>query len=84
MLVAALVLFFAQIGPPAPQPAPVQVVQNNVTLQVPEPDPEATAEMAGWSFSGIVVNIIAPTFVTWTNSMLDIPDFFRTTPPDLT
>jgi hypothetical protein len=73
-----------QVGLPAPAP-PAQVnVHTDVTLQVPEPDPQAVGDMAGWSFSGIVVTIIAPTLLGWTNSLLDVPDFYRTTPPDLT
>lgn len=76
---------YAQIGPPLPQPQPAPIqVRNEITVQVPPPDPEATAEMAGWSFSGIVVNLIAPTLASWTNAILDVPDFIRETPPDLT
>jgi hypothetical protein len=79
-------LFLAQVGgnpivtPPQPQ---TTTVVNQVTVQVPEPDPQTTAQMAGWSFSGIVVTIIAPTLVKWTNDLLDVPDFVRNTPPDL-
>ena len=90
-MIATLVLvggmFFAQaLPPPVPAPAPpAQVhVTNEVTVQVPPPDPQATAEMAGQSFAGIFVTIIAPTLASWTNSLLDVPDFYRTTPPDLT
>lgn len=86
MLFLAVALYgglFAQGFVTPPQSSTV-TVHNEVTVQVPPPDPEATAEMAGQSFSGIVVSIIAPTLVGWTNSLLDIPDFFRNTPPDLT
>jgi hypothetical protein len=81
---AAIVLFL-QIGPGGPVITPPQnvTVQNNVTVQVPEPEPQATADMAAWSFQGIIINVMAPTLVSWANSLLDMPDFVRTTPEDL-
>jgi hypothetical protein len=86
-LVAAIGLtIFAQIAPPAPAPAPAAnvTVRNEIVVEPPPLDPEATAQMAGWSFQGIVVTVVAPTLVGWANSLLDIPDFYRQTPPDLT
>jgi len=81
-LVAGIGLFL-QVAMPG-QPPPAQVtVHSDVTVNVPPPDPEATADMAAWSFSGIVVNVISPTMVKWANALLDVPDFVRTTPPDL-
>ena len=79
-----LPLFF-QVAPPPPAP-PVQTnvnVHSDITVQVPPPDPEVTAQMAGDSFAGIVILQIAPTVTKWANDLLDIPDFVRTTPPDL-
>jgi hypothetical protein len=83
-VITAAIVLFLQIGPPVITPPANVTVQNNVTVQVPEPDPQATADMAAWSFQGIIINVMAPTLVQWTNSLLEVPDFFRTTPPDLT
>lgn len=77
---------FMQVGQPLvtpPQNSTV-TVHNEVTVQVPPPDPEATAQMAGWSFQGIIVTVMAPTLASWANALLDVPDFYRTTPADLT
>jgi hypothetical protein len=84
VLVATLGLFL-QIGPPmpAPVPPPEVTVRNEITLTAPDPDPEKTATMGSWAISGFVVNVVAPTAVDWTNALLDVPDFVRTTPPDM-
>lgn len=89
MLIGAALLAIGMLQqifpqPPSPPAEANVTVRNEVVVQVPEPDPEATAQMASWSFSGIVVTVIAPTFVKWTNDLLNLPDFIRTTPPDLT
>lgn len=85
MLALILLGFFAQVGNPiVPPPQPANVtVHNEVTVQVPPPDPQATAEMAGQSFQGIIINVIAPTAVQWANAALAFPDIYRETPPDL-
>jgi hypothetical protein len=83
-LVAAVVLFM-QGNPIVPLTPPQNVtVTNQVTVVAPEPDPEAIAEASTQSFQAITVNLIAPTLVSWVDGMLDVPDFLRTTPPDLT
>jgi hypothetical protein len=65
-----------------PQPGNV-TVQNNVTVEAPKPDPQAIADAATQSAAAIVVQMVAPTLAGWAD--LDkIPDFIRTTPPDLT
>lgn len=84
MLAIALALLL-QVGPPMPQPAPVQVIQNNVTLEAPPVDPEVVADTSVQSFQAIVVQLIAPTLAKWANDALDTPvDFIRRTPPEWT
>lgn len=82
LLVAGGVLFAQGIGP-APQPAPI-TVRNEITVQAPPPDPQAIADASITSVQAIVVQLAAPTLVKWVNDLLNIPDIFRTTPPDLT
>jgi hypothetical protein len=70
-----------QIGP-APQPAPV--IQNNITVAAPPPDPQAIAEASVQSSQAILVTVVAPPPIEWANDMLNLPDMWRTTPPGLT
>lgn len=56
----------------------------NVTVQAPEPDPEVIAQSSTQSFQAIVVQLVAPSLVGWVNDLLNMPDFLRQTPPDLT
>jgi hypothetical protein len=70
-----------QLGP-APQPAPV--VTTNVTLTAPPPDPAAIAEVSVQSSQSIMAVVIAPPPVQWATEMLNLPDFWRTTPPGMT
>lgn len=82
-MTVALVLFL-QIGPPMPQPVPpVQIVENRITLEAPEPSPQKTAVLGSWAISGFLVTTLAPTAIEWTNALLDVPDFIRSTPADL-
>lgn len=56
----------------------------NVTVQAPPPDPEVVAETSTQSFQAIVVQLVAPSLVKWVNDLLNMPDFLRQTPPELT
>jgi hypothetical protein len=70
-------------GLPGPVPAPV-TVRNEVTVQAPPPDPAVVRESAVESGQAIVISVITPPPVQWDNQLLDLPDVWRTTPPDLT
>lgn len=80
LLVGAML--FAQGFGPAPQPAPINV-RTEVTVSAPPPDPQAIADASTQSFQAIIVQLVAPTLVSWVNDLLNVPDFIRTTPPDL-
>jgi hypothetical protein len=81
-MVLALVVLFLQIGP-APQPAPIQN-HIDVTVQAPPPDPQAIAEASVQSAQAVVVQLVAPTLVSWANDAINMADIFRTTPPEWT
>lgn len=75
----------AQAGSPIVPPPPVQTQAHvDVTVQAPPPDPKAIADASSQSFQSVVVTLIAPTLVDWTNELLNIPDIIRHTPADLT
>jgi hypothetical protein len=86
MLVVAAVLLFMQGAPIVQPPSPPATIRNEVTVQVqaPPPDPEMIAQASTQSFQAIVVNLVAPTLVSWVDALLEPPDFLRTTPADLT
>lgn len=86
MLLAVVLVFFAQIGPPIPQPQPAPItVRNEVVVQAPPPDPQAIADASVQSAQAIVVELVAPTLAKWANDALDTPvDFIRRTPPEWT
>jgi hypothetical protein len=80
-----MVLLFAQGNPivQPPAPAPNITVRSEVTVQAPPPDPQAIADASTQSYQSIVVTLIAPTLVSWVDGLLNVPDFIRSTPPDL-
>jgi hypothetical protein len=72
-----------QIGPP-PAPVPPPIVNTTVTVQAPPPDPQAIADASVESSQAIIMTVIAPPPIEWANDMLNLPDFWRTTPANLT
>lgn len=85
--VVAAWIVFAQAGNPIvspPAPAPNVTVRNEITVTAPPPDPQAIADASVQSFQAVVVQLVAPTMVKWVDDLLNVPDFIRTTPPDLT
>lgn len=70
-----------QIGP-APQPAPV--ITTNITVSAPPPDPQVIAETYVEGSHAVINTVIVPMPVEWANDLLNLPDLWRTTPPDLT
>jgi hypothetical protein len=86
MLAVLGFVVLAQIGPPMPQPQPqpIQVVENRITVEAPPPDPQAIAEASVESAQAIVVQLIAPTLVSWANDAINMADIFTRTPPEWT
>lgn len=72
-----------QIGPP-PAPVPPPIINTTVTVQAPPPDPQMIAEASVESSKAIMITVVAPPPIEWANDMLSLPDFWRTTPADLT
>jgi hypothetical protein len=69
---------------PAPQPAPIQVIENRTVLEAPPPDPKVIAETYVEGSQAVINAVIVPPPIEWANDMLSLPDLWRTTPPDLT
>lgn len=89
-LLMGVVLAF-QVGPLPPMPPPSQpaaVVENRVVNEVhviPQPlDPEAVAEATVQSNRASFGMFIAPPVVNFANELLNLPDIWRTTPPEWT
>ena len=82
-MLVGLVLAASVFMQGSPLTAPVQT-HVDVTVQAPPPDPKAIADASVQSTEAIVVTLVAPTLVKWVDDLLDIPDIFRHTPPDLT
>lgn len=84
LVMAFAVLLFAQGNPiVSPPNSPPITVRSEIVVQAPPPDPQAIADASTQSYQAIVVNLLAPTLVSWTNGLLNVPDFIRSTPPDL-
>ena len=86
ILAGALMLFLQGFPPPVPQPMPPPevTVRNEITLEVPPPDPQATAQMASDAFVGIIVVNITPFMADLADEALNVPDFVRRTPLEWT
>ena len=86
-VLAVLAILILQVGNPIvpqPQPQPIQVIQNHVTVEAPPPDPQAIADASVQSAQAIVVQLIAPTLVQWANDAINMADIFTRTPPEWT
>lgn len=75
---------FMQTGAPVLTPPVTSTTKVDVTVQAPPPDPKAIADASTQSAQAIVVQLVAPTLVKWASDLGNIPDIYRTTPPDLT
>lgn len=80
----ALVLWF-QMAPPITPPSQ-PVVETRVVNEVhviPQPlDPEAVAEATVHSNGATMNMVIAPPLIQFVNELLNLPDIWRTTPPE--
>jgi hypothetical protein len=84
-----LALLAFQVANPFTPPPPAQVVNetrvvNEVHVMAPPPDPEVIAESTVTSSRAMLTMVIAPPPVQWANELLNLPDIWRRTPPDLT
>lgn len=87
LVVVALAILLQVGNPIVSPPAPSSnVIENHVdvTVNAPEPDPKAIADASVQSSQAIVVQLIAPTLVSWANDALNMADIWRRTPPEWT
>lgn len=86
MLIGVALLWF-QLAPPITPPSQ-PVVENRIVNEVhviPQPlDPEAVAEATVQSNRATMGMVIAPPPIDWANQLLNLPDIWRRTPPELT
>lgn len=70
-----------QAGNPIVSPPEPIHVTNTTVVQVPPMDPQAVSDATVISDQSVIVNIVQPTLVEFTNSICNLPDIWRQTPP---